>query len=132
MREEMKGTRLREDDFLISSLWRRLRRKLKRPRAIARLDNRMADEKKSKAKTEKPAGEKAAKPATEAKSAPETKSGPESKSAPETKTATETKAEAPAEAKSEAPKNYSRGEGQKAVTQAYKDNWNTIFGKKKR
>jgi hypothetical protein len=31
-----------------------------------------------------------------------------------------------------APKNYSRGEGQKPVTQAYKDNWNAIFGKKKR
>ena len=28
-----------------------------------------------------------------------------------------------------APKNYSRGEGQKPVTQAYKDNWNLIFGK---
>jgi hypothetical protein len=42
------------------------------------------------------------------------------------------KVEAPAEAKSEAPKNYNRGEGQKAVTQAYKDNWNAIYGKKKR
>jgi hypothetical protein len=42
------------------------------------------------------------------------------------------KVEAPAEAKSEAPKNYSRGEGQKAVTQAYKDNWNAIYGKKKK
>jgi hypothetical protein len=31
-----------------------------------------------------------------------------------------------------APKNYSRGEGQKPVTQAYKDNWNAIFGKKKK
>ena len=30
------------------------------------------------------------------------------------------------------PKNYSRGEGQKAVTQAYKDNWDAIFKKKKR
>jgi hypothetical protein len=69
----------------------------------------MADEKKTKEKKEKPAAEKAeAKPATEAKT------------------------EVPAEAKSEAPKNFSRGEGQKAVTQAYKDNWNTIFGKKKR
>jgi hypothetical protein len=77
-----------------------------------RLDNRMADEKKTKEKKEKkekPAAEKAeAKPATDAKT------------------------EVPAEAKSEAPKNYSRGEGQKAVTQVYKDNWNTIFGKKKR
>ena len=26
------------------------------------------------------------------------------------------------------PKDYSRGEGQKPVTQAYKDNWNAIFG----
>ena len=31
-----------------------------------------------------------------------------------------------------APKNYSRGEGQKPVTQAYKDNWNAIFGKDKK
>jgi len=29
-----------------------------------------------------------------------------------------------------APANYSRGEGQKPVTQAYKDNWNLIFGDK--
>jgi len=29
-----------------------------------------------------------------------------------------------------APAGYSRGEGQKPVTQAYKDNWNLIFGKK--
>jgi hypothetical protein len=32
--------------------------------------------------------------------------------------------------KAAAPKSYSRGEGQKAVTQAYKDNWNAIYGKK--
>jgi hypothetical protein len=31
-----------------------------------------------------------------------------------------------------APANYSRGEGQKPVTQAYKDNWNAIFAKKKK
>jgi hypothetical protein len=31
-----------------------------------------------------------------------------------------------------APASYSRGEGQKPVTQAYKDNWNAIFGKKKK
>lgn len=29
-----------------------------------------------------------------------------------------------------APSNYSRGEGQKPVSQAYKDNWNAIFAKK--
>ena len=32
------------------------------------------------------------------------------------------------EAAAAAPKDYSRGEGQKPVTQAYKDNWNAIFG----
>jgi hypothetical protein len=31
-----------------------------------------------------------------------------------------------------APASYSRGEGQKPVTQAYKDNWNAIFAKKTR
>ena len=29
-----------------------------------------------------------------------------------------------------APSNYSRGEGQKPVSAAYKENWNTIFAKK--
>jgi hypothetical protein len=45
-------------------------------------------------------------------------------------TATEAPAEAKIEAKAESPKNYSRGEGQKPVSQAYKDNWNAIYGKK--
>ncbi len=30
------------------------------------------------------------------------------------------------------PASYRRGEGQKVVTQAYKDNWNAIFGAKKK
>lgn len=30
-----------------------------------------------------------------------------------------------------APANYSRGEGQKPVTAAYKENWNAIFANKK-
>jgi hypothetical protein len=30
------------------------------------------------------------------------------------------------------PSSYSRGEGQKPVTDTYKDNWNRIYGKKKR
>ncbi len=34
------------------------------------------------------------------------------------------------EAAAAAPKSYSRGEGQKPVSQAYKDNWNAIYGKK--
>lgn len=46
----------------------------------------------------------------------------------------EAKAEAPAtETKTDAtPKKQGMGEGQKAVTKAYKDNWNDIFGKKKK
>jgi hypothetical protein len=28
--------------------------------------------------------------------------------------------------------NYHRGEGQKPVSKAYKDNWNVIYGKKKK
>jgi len=43
---------------------------------------------------------------------------------------------APAKAEGEkeagAPSGYHRGEGQKPVTQAYKDNWNLIFGEKKK
>jgi hypothetical protein len=31
-----------------------------------------------------------------------------------------------------APKNRGMGEGQKPVSKAYKDNWNDIFGKKKK
>ena len=30
------------------------------------------------------------------------------------------------------PAGYSRGEGQKPVSKAYKDNWNAIFAKKKK
>ena len=31
-----------------------------------------------------------------------------------------------------APSGYSRGEGQKPVSKAYRDNWNVIFGRKKK
>ena len=31
-----------------------------------------------------------------------------------------------------APKRQGMGEGQKPITQAYKDNWNAIFGNKKK
>ena len=51
--------------------------------------------------------------------------------APDTAKAADTPAKIETgDATSAAPKNYSRGEGQKPVTQAYKDNWNAIFGKK--
>ena len=59
-----------------------------------------------------------------------------------TEAKTEAKAEAKAEAKTKAktesgeavaaaPSGYSRGEGQKPVSAAYKENWNAIFAKKK-
>jgi len=66
------------------------------------------------------------------------KSKPKEKAPKEPKetTSSEPKEKTPVEAKpdttAEAPKNYSRGEGQKTVTQAYKDNWNAIYGKKKK
>jgi hypothetical protein len=34
------------------------------------------------------------------------------------------------EAAATAPSNYSRGEGQKSVTTAYRENWNAIYSKK--
>ena len=46
---------------------------------------------------------------------------------------TETKTEAKTESSetvAAAPSGYSRGEGQKPVSAAYKENWNTIFAKK--
>jgi hypothetical protein len=36
------------------------------------------------------------------------------------------------EAAAGAPSNYSRGEGQKPVTTAYKENWSAIYAKKKK
>ena len=73
--------------------------------------------------------------ADEKKSKPK-ETAPKEPKAPKEKTSSEPKETTPAEAKpdatAEAPKNYSRGEGQKTVTQAYKDNWNAIYGKKKK
>jgi hypothetical protein len=61
-------------------------------------------------------------PATKKEDAPKSKSSPD---------AAPSKAEGSVKPDA-APSSYSRGEGQKPVTQAYKDNWNAIFGKKKR
>jgi hypothetical protein len=36
------------------------------------------------------------------------------------------------EAAGTSPSGYSRGEGQKPVSKAYKENWNAIYGKKKK
>jgi hypothetical protein len=77
-----------------------------------------SDDKKAKAS-------QAAKPETAAKKKDEAL--PKDKSAP---AADAPKAEA-GEKAADAPSSYSRGEGQKPVSQAYKDNWNAIYGKKK-
>ena len=74
--------------------------------------------------------------ADEKKAKPKEKAAPKEKPAAESPAKDKTAADAAtvdavkAEAKTEAPKDYSRGEGQKPVTQAYKDNWNAIFAKK--
>ena len=65
-------------------------------------------------------------PKNEAAAAKKEDSQPKGKSPP---TADAPKA-AGAEKAAEAPSGYSRGEGQKPVSQAYKDNWNAIYGKK--
>jgi len=49
----------------------------------------------------------------------------------ETTTAKEASKPEGGEPAAPAPSSYSRGEGQKPVTAAYKENWNAIFAKKK-
>ncbi|MDB5517298.1 MAG: hypothetical protein JWQ17_4056 [Tardiphaga sp.] len=75
--------------------------------------------------TESKVVETAAKPET---SKAET-SKPETSKAETSKSETSPKGEAKPDA---ASKKQAMGEGQKPVTQAYKDNWNAIFGKKKK
>ena len=60
--------------------------------------------------------------------APKAEPPPKDKSA---SSATPPKAES-SEPAAAAPSNYSRGEGQKPVSKAYRDNWNVIFAKKKK
>jgi hypothetical protein len=61
--------------------------------------------------------------------APKTEAPAKTKS---TSVADPPKAEEGGEATTASPPGYSRGEGQKPVSKAYKDNWNAIFGKKKK
>jgi hypothetical protein len=63
-----------------------------------------------------------------------TNPGPKVEAAPEKKSisgAEPSKAEG-GEAAAAAPASYSRGEGQKPVSKAYRDNWNVIFATKKK
>jgi len=60
--------------------------------------------------------------------APKTEAAPKNKS---TSGVDRSKAEG-GEIAAALPPGYSRGEGQKPVSKAYKDNWNAIFAKKKK
>lgn len=86
-----------------------------------------ADDKKTKPKEKAAPKEKRA-AEFPAKDKPTAESPAKDKPAADAATVNDVKAEA----KTEAPKNYSRGEGQKPVSQAYKDNWDAIFGNKKK
>jgi hypothetical protein len=78
-----------------------------------------------------PKSEPAAKDkSTSGEATAKTEAKTETKTEGKTETKTETKAES-SESVAGAPSSYSRGEGQKPVSAAYKENWNAIFAKKK-
>jgi hypothetical protein len=93
-----------------------------------------SDDKKTKAdpvqktKADPVAKSDAPKSTADAKSATDATSSADAKSSAD---AAPSKAEG-GEKEAGAPSGYHRGEGQKPVTQAYKDNWNLIFGEKKK
>jgi hypothetical protein len=63
--------------------------------------------------------------------APKNKTSPKNETSPKKKSASGIEAKS-GETAAEAPSGYSRVEGQKPVSKAYKDNWNLIFAKKKK
>jgi hypothetical protein len=65
---------------------------------------------------------------TETSPAPSKEVAPENKSSPGAKPSTTEGAQTSAAS----PSTYSRGEGQKPVSQAYGENWNRIFAKRKK
>lgn len=67
--------------------------------------------------------------AKKAKASPKTETTPKNISASDASTA---KAEGAETATGVPPPGYSRGEGQKPVSKAYRDNWKAIFAKKKK
>jgi hypothetical protein len=93
-----------------------------------------SDNKKSKAETA-PKADTAPKTDTASKTdAPaKTETAPKNDAAAKAKSPAAEDVSKPAggEPAAAAPSNYSRGEGQKPVTAAYKENWNAIFAKKK-
>jgi hypothetical protein len=72
-------------------------------------------------------------PKSEAAVKKETVAKKKDEGAPKERTSSDAVSKAEAGEKvADAPSNYSRGEGQKPVSQAYKDNWNAIYGKKRK
>jgi hypothetical protein len=77
---------------------------------------------------------------TKADPAPKSDAPKKDKSSADAKSTVDAKSSADAapakaeggEKEASSPSGYHRGEGQKPVTQAYKDNWNLIFGEKKK
>ena len=96
-----------------------------------------SDDKKIKTspKSESPSKDKS--PKSESPSKHKITSGADSSKAKGSETAAAPSAAAPSKAKDSetvatSPSSYNRGEGQKPVSKAYKDNWNAIFAKKKK
>jgi hypothetical protein len=69
-------------------------------------------------------------PKPKAEPAPKSEATPAKEKSPSGETAAKT--ESSESAGGAAPANYSRGEGQKPVSAAYRENWNAIFAKKKK
>ena len=65
-------------------------------------------------------------------STPENKASPESKSMSKSTSGAEPSKVDGGELAAASTSGYSRGEGQKPVSKAYRDNWNVIFAKKKK
>jgi hypothetical protein len=96
-----------------------------------------SDDKKTKAD---PVQKTKADPAAKSDAPKKDKSAADAKSTVDAKSTADAKGSADAapakaeggEKEAGSPSSYHRGEGQKPVTQAYKDNWNLIFGEKKK
>ena len=96
-----------------------------------------SDDKKTKAD---PVQKTKADPAPKSDAPKKDKSAADAKSTVDAKSTADAKGSADAapakaeggEKEAGSPSGYHRGEGQKPVTQAYKDNWNLIFGEKKK
>ena len=96
-----------------------------------------SDDKKTKAD---PVQKTKAEPVAKSDAPKKDKSTADAKSATDATSSADAKSSADAapakaeggEKEASSPSGYHRGEGQKPVTQAYKDNWNAIFAKKKK